>query len=53
VCECGGPDCHDFVTVPRAAFANLFANHSPRVLTVHCSRSGESGTGLRACPLYS
>jgi hypothetical protein len=44
VCECGRSDCHDFVTVPRAAFADLFSNPSPRVLTVCCFRSGESGS---------
>ena len=50
VCECGRSDCHDFVTVPRAAFADLFSNPSPRVLTVRCVRSGETGSVSEPAP---
>jgi hypothetical protein len=45
-----GPTAMTSSAVPRAAFANLFANNSPRVLTVHCSRSGESGTVSEPAP---
>jgi hypothetical protein len=53
VCECGRSDCHDLVTVPRAAFADLFSNPSPRVLTVRCFHSGGSGSVSGPAPFCS
>jgi len=42
LCECGRSDCHDFVTVPRAAFTDVLSNPSPRVLTAHCLPTAEA-----------
>ena len=47
LCECGRSDCHDFVTVPRAAFADVFSNQSPRVLTGHCVPAVEANSASR------
>jgi hypothetical protein len=47
LCECGRADCHDFVTVPRAAFTDLFSNPSPRVLTPHCVTAAEADSASR------
>ena len=47
LCECGRSDCHDFVTVPRAAFADVFSNQSPRVLTAHCVPAVEANSASR------
>ncbi len=42
LCECGRSDCHEFVTVPRAAFTDVLSNPSPRVLTAHCVPTAEA-----------
>jgi len=47
LCECGRSDCHDFVTVPRAAFTEVFSNPPPRVLTAHCARTAEADSASR------
>lgn len=47
LCECGRADCHDFVTVPRAAFTDVFSNPSPRVLTAHCVPTVEADSASR------
>ncbi len=51
LCECGRSDCHDLVTVPRAAFADVLSNSSPRVLTAHCVPTSEANSGSR--PAFS
>jgi hypothetical protein len=50
LCECGRSDCHDFVTVPRAAFTDVFSNPSPRVLTAHCVPTAEMDSASRPAP---
>jgi hypothetical protein len=50
LCECGRSDCRDFVTVPRAAFADVFSNPSPRVLTAHCVPTAEANSAPRPAP---
>jgi hypothetical protein len=47
LCECGRSDCHDLVTMPRAAFADVLSNPSPRVLTAHCVPTAEANSGSR------
>ena len=47
LCECGRCDCHDFVTVPRAAFADVLPNPSPRVLSAHCVAAAEANSVSR------
>ena len=50
LCECGRSDCHDFVTVPRAAFADVFSNQSPRVLTAHCVPTTDADSAFPPAP---
>jgi hypothetical protein len=50
LCECGQPHCHDFVTVPRTAFTEVFSNPSPRVLTAHCLPTTDAGSAFRPAP---
>jgi hypothetical protein len=53
LCECGRSDCHDFATVPRAAFNDLFSHPSPRVLTAHCVPTAEADSASRPAPSAS
>jgi hypothetical protein len=53
LCECGRADCHDFVTVPRAAFTEVFSNPSPRVLTEHCVPTAEADSASPRAPSAS
>ncbi len=53
LCECGRSDCHDFVPVPRVAFADVFSNPSPRVLTAHCVPTAEADSASRPAPSAS
>ncbi len=51
--ECGRSDCHDFVPLPRVAFADMFSNPSPRVLTAHCVPTAEADSASRPAPSAS